>query len=1339
MPGTINDRARVADKWSEALQASEGWSESEALEVAARIIDHGTRILAAIALADGSPSGKDARWLRDVGTGAIELIVCGAELILRDRVTGSDEGDGEDSMSTEGSVLAPDQDPRKRAVLILHERSEVLDFDREPFLPLMGEANPDRLGERMNPTAYPPDSELTPEERAIRAAFQGEAKVRSIDSWEDVVFAWIGEGDDQLLYLIGSVDEQVAWWLAGIGALVLFAEGRAASFSSGLEALASGVDLDIVERQLDPSGPEGSGGESGALGQLESLAGVGSLLASIDRVRNFDLTATARKDRKLLRRAVPLSVVVSSESNQALDPRVAAMAYAKALELLAVADAPQELESAAASRLFKELAAGDGTKGSYVVNFEDLTSVVAEFGSDSDPQGDRDDVANQASSSFLDEFARGLREKRDEINITFFDRAKEAEQLVGGKELLRLAISDVLTVEELSREELDSQVTRAFEEAQYELSEKSVKAISHTLVEMSARSGLTLDERLDGIVDRCAVEHGTRVGSSKSSGGELIEDEDHLKFLDEVDVEVALRETVIDAREAEECLADLDALVGLESVKEAMRSVLIAARAAEVRRAHGLPTGSRNLNAIFVGNPGTGKTTVARMMGEILRSTGAVSHGNVLEVGASDITGRYTGHAESNMTRLMKDAEGGVLLIDDAYALLDGGGSSGGGYGRKAMDQLTYEITKERPRPVVVILAGYRNKMEELMKAFNQGLRSRFPHKFEFDDYLPEELLTIFEGMVEKQGYALEDGMKDAVRVELEQRRKDVSFQNARGVEVFLNEEVIPNQGLRIMEAIERDPTKDTEEFVATLTLEDLRKPDPTSPLPASPSSDEVGPGAEVGSASEVILTPSERIWGQYTRAMEKFDRLIGLGPAKEMIKETAAMIVHEADLRASGEIPSAKSGSGSGNHMVFVGGPGTGKTTVAEILAEVLCALEIISDPKPVITSGLGLTGEYTGQTKEKVASLFSEAQGKLIFIDEAYAILQTGRGVEGSDYGREAVDEMVYWMDQLRHRVVVVVAGYPERMDEFLESNPGLPSRFAHRVVFPNYSGDELLEISQKIAAEEGFQFSPEAIEKAREFLARAPTTMPNFANGRTARDLVSQCRRVQAARFVSGEGTAGESDVSGTSGALRTTIEAQDVEIAESRLVGEGRISRGAMDEVRAETVGKLEKELELPARIVEVITQQLDAAIAHAAGEPTIDPAFDLIVVAQDEGRVAALSRVVVGFLGQIGKLSLAKPLDLDGNRLQALSVDAQKQTIERKLGEALGGGLFVKDAHLLSPRALELLVASMTRKDRISIVLHVPDDEGFDKLARRHPLIETEVEASLHLDGYPGDS
>ncbi len=251
---------------------------------------------------------------------------------------------------------------------------------------------------------------------------------------------------------------------------------------------------------------------------------------------------------------------------------------------------------------------------------------------------------------------------------------------------------------------------------------------------------------------------------------------------------------------------------------------------------------------------------------------------------------------------------------------------------------------------------------------------------------------------------------------------------------------------------------------------------------------------------------PIEDVLGQLDR------ELVALAPVKARIREVAALLVIDGlrrDVGLTSRRPSL--------HMSFTGNPGTGKTTVALRMAEILHRLGYIEKPKVVSVTRDDLVGQYVGHTAPKTREVLKRARGGVLFIDEAYYLY---RPENERDYGQEAIEILLQVMETERESLVVVLAGYRDRMETFFSSNPGMGSRVAHHIHFPDFSVDELIDIAALMLEQETYELSPDAQTALREYIERR-VKRPRFAYGRSIRNAIDRARMRQASRLYDLEG--------------------------------------------------------------------------------------------------------------------------------------------------------------------------------------------------------------------------
>ena len=512
---------------------------------------------------------------------------------------------------------------------------------------------------------------------------------------------------------------------------------------------------------------------------------------------------------------------------------------------------------------------------------------------------------------------------------------------------------------------------------------------------------------------------------------------------------VPVGSTLINIGESEK---KLNELIGLEGIKESIQK--IKAYALSNKDSEDL-----NIHMCFLGNPGSGKTEVARYIAGILYENSILPSPKIVEVDRSGLVSQYFGATAEKTRRVIASAMGGVLFIDEAYALGNNSDRDITDYGKEAIDTLVKAMEDYRGK-FCVILAGYKNEMLKMLSS-NPGFKSRIQFTLDFPNYSRAELKSITELMLKNRHYTMSDTALERVLDITDIKRKDANFANAREIRNMLDQ-VIMCQNLRTVGSEDKE-----------LGLVDVNKyiQDSKIELPTT--------GTE-----KTILSGEEEL-----------EQLIGLSSVKRMIRKIKAY---------------AKKNVGSYGfnlHMCFQGNPGTGKTEVARILSRILYSAGVLPEAKLVETDSTGLLGRFVGETGPKTQRKIQEAMGGVLFIDEAYALC-AGSTVSGAsrNFGDEAIAVLLKEMEDHRGQFCVVLSGYKNEMEKMLNMNPGFKSRIQFSIDFPDYSREELGQIATSFLTAKKYEIADDALDRLLD-VAEYYRQRPNFANARTIRSIVDQ----------------------------------------------------------------------------------------------------------------------------------------------------------------------------------------------------------------------------------------
>lgn len=492
----------------------------------------------------------------------------------------------------------------------------------------------------------------------------------------------------------------------------------------------------------------------------------------------------------------------------------------------------------------------------------------------------------------------------------------------------------------------------------------------------------------------------------------------------------------------------LQSLIGLKAVKEQIDMILLANKAEQQRKKHS--GNARSMHMTFKGNPGAAKTLVAQIFAKIAKESGLLQSGIFIERSGTEL------NFPSEIEQAFELAKGGVLFIDEAYAL----------FGQMAITELIRHLEMYR-NDVIVIFAGYKDRMDAFLEQ-NEGLKSRIPYTVDFPDYTPEELLQIYDYILAEDGFTATPGARQAALDIFNKAYRLENFGNGRFARNLAEKSTL-NMSVRL--ARKYKDKKIPENRLYKVTKEDVYIPN-----------DPIVNGSD-----------AERNDDSKMSARERLENMIGLSAAKSLIEAAIASFKFQKRLSKRG----VNIGRNS-MHMCFTGNPGTGKTEIARLLAQILKEEGVLSSGKFVEAGRADLVGQYVGHTAPKVRKKFKEAMGGVLFIDEAYSL---DDGNSKGSFGDEAINTIVQEMDNRREDIIVIFAGYPDEMKNFIDRNPGMSSRIAHRIHFEDYSVDELCEITRFQIADKHLKITDEAIDKLALIyeIARVNKT---FGNGRYVR---------------------------------------------------------------------------------------------------------------------------------------------------------------------------------------------------------------------------------------------
>lgn len=628
---------------------------------------------------------------------------------------------------------------------------------------------------------------------------------------------------------------------------------------------------------------------------------------------------------------------------------------------------------------------------------------------------------------------------------------------------------------------------------------------------------------------------------------------------------------------------------------------------------------------ILKGNPGVGKTTVARLIGQIFYNEGILERGSTIEAKRDDLVGQYVGETAIKTTDCINNAIEGVLFIDDAYSLVEKNNGNGHSYAQEAIDTIVPIMTNPEKYRFCMIMAGYPGPMDELL-AMNSGLKSRFTQAniLTIEDYKPDLLQLIFENNCKKEGYKIDEALDmELFFTNLYNQRDRADFGNARDI-VALAKEVMLQCSLR-----------DDEHRI--ITEQDFGE-----------------------SARYFVKRGASSIDEIYA----KIDKYVGMEFVKKLFTDVRYEVLDARDCRNRGITPEVYP-----DHFIFSGNPGTGKTTVGKMIGEFYNMLEVLGGTETMFVDASDIIGSHVGESKDKIVEVMQRAIDKncVLYIDEAYQITE-------SAYGGEIIGAMMTKMTENADDFKVIFGMYANKVEDFLKLNAGLARRL--RIVnFPDYNPDQLLEIFLRSVKAQGCTITDEAKERMKLIFTRKYNVRgEDFGNAGEVKKILVDMKRKRLERFF----TTVENQ-NAVDDANRYEYILADIP---------EKLLKSVEDMVNPKTLEDIMKELDQQIGLVDlkdiIIQKQEDIIFAQKSGSSTDDvrPGYYFFVGNPGTGKSTS-AKLFAECLCQMGVVKTNNFYSCTAKDLIGQYVGETDKKAYELLKKSINGVLFIDEAYSLS--------------------------------------------------------